>query len=129
MVTSDIANTGNSSYEYADLVGNPHNIAHRGPAGWFNTAAYAIPAAYTYGTASRNSLTGPSYWDLDGSLFRQFPLGEGRRFEFRAEAFNLLNNVDLGQPGVDVDVPSTFGKIDTTENTAREIQLGGRFIF
>jgi Carboxypeptidase regulatory-like domain/TonB-dependent Receptor Plug Domain len=129
MVTSDIANTGNSDYEYANLVGNPNNIAHRGPAAWFNTAAYAVPPAYTYGTAGRNSLVGPAYWDLDGSLFRVFPLGEARRLEFRAEAFNLLNNVDLGQPANDVDVPSTFGRIDTTANTARELQLGARFIF
>jgi hypothetical protein len=33
----------------------------------------------------------------DSSLFRKFPLGEAREFEFRAEAFNLLSNV-LGQP-------------------------------
>jgi hypothetical protein len=33
------------------------------------------------------------YWDLDASIFKQFPVGETRRFEFRAEAFNLFNTV------------------------------------
>jgi hypothetical protein len=133
-ISSDIANTGNYSgagneYETADLVGNPNSIAHRGAAEWFNTAAYAVPPLYTYGTTPRNSLRGPGYWDLDGSLFRQFPIGENRRFEFRAEAFNLLNNVDLGQPVYDLNAGPAFGTIDTTANTARELQLGLKFIF
>ncbi len=128
MVTSDIANTGNSAYMAANLVGNP-NLRNRSAAEWFNTAAYAVPPSYTFGTAPRNSLTGPGYWDLDASIFRQFPIGDRWRFEFRAEAFNALNNVDLGQPRFDVDVPSTFGTIDTTANTARELQLGAKIIF
>jgi hypothetical protein len=133
-ISSDIANTGNYSgagneYETADLVGNPNQIQKRGTAEWFNTAAYAVPALYTYGTTPRNSLRGPAYWNLDGSIFRQFPIGEGRRFEFRAEAFNLLNNVDLGQPSTDLNSGTAFGTIDTTANTAREIQLVGKFIF
>ena len=128
MVTSDIANTGNSGYMAANLVGNPH-LQHRNAAEWFNRAAYVVPPAYTFGTTPRNSLRGPDYWDLDSSVFRQFPVGERWRFEFRAEAFNTLNNVNLGQPRFDVDVPSTFGTIDTTANTARELQLGAKIIF
>jgi hypothetical protein len=133
-ISSDIANTGNYSgagneYETADLVGNPNQIRKRGTAEWFNTAAYAVPTLYTYGTTPRNSLRGPAYWNLDGSIFRQFPIGESRRFEFRAEAFNLLNNVDLGQPSNDLNSGAAFGTIDTTANTAREIQLVAKFIF
>jgi hypothetical protein len=133
-ISSDIANTGNYSvsnnpYEAANLVGNPNNIQHRTPSEWFNTAAYAAPALYTFGTTPRNSLRGPGYWDLDGSLFRLFPIGEHRQFEFRAEAFNLFNNVDFGQPSWDLNAGTAFGTIDTTANTAREIQLVGKFIF
>ena len=133
-ISSDIANTGNYSatnnpYEAADLVGNPNSIQHRTPAKWFNTAAYAAPPLYTFGTTPRNSLRGPGYWNLDGSLFRLFPIGEHRQFEFRAEAFNLLNNVDFGQPSWDLNAGSAFGTIDTTANSAREVQLVGKFIF
>ena len=63
------------------------------------------------------------------SLFRQFPIGEGIRFEFRAEAFNLFNNVDLGQPNNDLNSGSAFGTISSTANTARQLELAGKFIF
>jgi hypothetical protein len=115
-------------YEHLNLVGKP-GLPHRSAREWFNTAAYASPALYTYGNAGRNSLRGPSYWDLDSSLFRLFPVGEGRQFEFRAEAFNLLNNVNLGQPQNDINSGSAFGTINGTANTARQLQLAAKFIF
>ncbi len=87
-----------------------------------------MPPLYTFGTASRNSLRAPSYWDLDGSLFRQIPIGEGREFQFRAGAYNLLNNVDLGTPN-NILGTTGFGAITTTANTSREIQLALKFIF
>jgi len=74
-------------------------------------------------------LRSAGYWDLDSSLFRLFPIGEGRQFEFRAEAFNLLNNVVLGQPFNDLNDGALFGTVNSTANTAREIQLALKFIF
>jgi hypothetical protein len=129
-VSSDIANTGNgNSYETLDLVGNPHALSHRGPSEWFNTAAYAVPAGYTYGTAGRNSLRSASYRNFDTSVFRQFPVGEGRQFEFRAEAFNLLNEVVLGGPNGDYNSGTKFGTINGTANSARQLQLALKFLF
>jgi hypothetical protein len=127
--SSDIANTGQAlNYEHLNRVGSP-GLSKKNTAEWFNTAAYATPALYTFGDAGRNSLRGPSYWELDSSVFRQFPVGEGRRFEFRAEAFNLFNNVDLGQPQNDINSGTAFGTINSTANTARQIQLALKFIF
>jgi hypothetical protein len=127
-ISSDIANTGSVDYESADLIGNPNDV-QRNPAHWFNTAAYTVPPLYTFGTTPRNSLRAPGYWNLDGSLFRLFPVGESRRFEFRAEAFNFLNHADLGQPVADLNAGAAFGTIDTTANKARQIQLSAKFIF
>jgi len=129
--TSDIANTGQASwtgYEHLNKVGNP-GLSKRTAAEWFNTAAYATPALYTFGNAGRNSLRGPSYWDLDTSLFRLFPIGERRQFEFRMEAFNVLNNVNLGQPANDINSGRAFGTINSTANAARELQLAAKFVF
>ncbi|HEX4021677.1 MAG TPA: carboxypeptidase regulatory-like domain-containing protein [Acidobacteriaceae bacterium] len=129
VTSSDIANTGNgATYETLDIVGNPH-LSKRTPAEWFNTAAYKVPAGYTYGTTGRNSLRSAPYWELDSSLFKQFPIGEGRQFEFRAEAFNLLNNPVFGTPNTNINNGTAFGTIDGTANTSREIQLGAKFIF
>jgi hypothetical protein len=132
---NDVSNTGSLGfvpYEHLNAVGDP-SLSHRSTAEWFNTAAYAVPTFGTYGNAGRNSLRGPNYWDLDTSVFRQFPVGEGRQFEFRAEAFNLANHVNLGQPdGTITDGPS-FGTINSTAygNTAlnRQLQIAVKFIF
>ena len=128
-VTGDRANTGNGrTYEHANLVGNPH-LDHPSAAQWFNTAAFATPAQYTYGNAPRNSLRTQAYWNLDTSLFRLFPVGEGRAFEFRAEAFNITNHPVLGTPVVNVTSAATFGTINTTSSTARQLQLAMKFRF
>jgi Carboxypeptidase regulatory-like domain len=130
-ISSDIANTGNSTvrgFEHLDLVGDP-NLGKRTAAEWFNTAAFAVPANFKFGTAARNSLRGPFYWNLDASIFRQFPIGNERGFELRLEAFNVLNDVVLGQPHSDWNSGSQFGTISSTANTARELQLALKFIF
>jgi hypothetical protein len=131
VISGDQANTGQAgwtAYEHLNKVGNP-GLSHKSAAEWFNTAAFATPAFGTFGDAGRNSLRGPSYWNLDTSLFRIFPVGEGREFEFRAEAFNVLNHVDLGQPHNDISNIKTFGTIDSIASTSRQLQLAVKFIF
>lgn len=127
----DLANTGNvawAGYLHADLVGDPHKNV---PSGYgFNPAAYASPAQYTYGSAGRNSLRSSRLINMDASIFRAFPVwGEGRRFEFRAEAFNVFNHRVPGQANSDVGTPTTFGKVSSAYNQARQMQLGAKFIF
>jgi hypothetical protein len=127
LISSDIANVG-CGCEYLNRVGNP-KLAHRSPAEWFKTDAFAVPQGYTYGDAGRNSLWTAAYWDLDTSLFRIIPVGGERQFEFRLEAFNLLNNKVLGQPFNDYNDGSQFGTINSTANTSRELQLALKFNF
>ena len=128
MTSGDIANTGNGgTYETLNRVGDP-NAVHKSKAEWFNIAAYATPPSGTYGNVSRNALRTQAYYDLDTSVFRQFPVSEGKYFEFRLESFNLLNNVVLGTPGNDI-TSGTFGAINTTNNTARQLQLAAKFVF
>ena len=135
IISSDIANTGNvgwAGYEHANIVGNPNAISKRTPAEYFNTAAFVAPPAFTYGTASRNSLRQAPYWNLDASVFRQFPFwGEGRRIEFRGEAFNIFNHPVLGTPNNDLNNGKAFGTVNKTftGNTSRELQLGAKVIF
>jgi hypothetical protein len=129
VISSDIANTGNGlTYETLDVVGNP-NLANRSYSQYFNTSAYAAPSGYTFGTAGRNSLRSAGYWNLDTSVFRMFPVGGERQFEFRAEAFNLLNNVVLGTPISDLNTGAQFGTVNSTANTARQLQLALKFLF
>jgi hypothetical protein len=136
---SDLANTGNVSwaqYDRANLVGDPRsgscpNGSSVGSVNCiFNTSAFAVPAQYTFGNSGRDAFRAPSFWNLDTSIFRQFPFwGEGRRIEFRAEAFNIFNTVIYGTPGNDISNLSSFGKANSTANSPRQLQLGAKIIF
>jgi hypothetical protein len=130
---NDVSNTGSLgffAYEHCNVVASP---APKLAGTWFNTNAYAAPAFGTYGNAGRDSLRGPAFWDLDTSVFRQFPVGEGRRFEFRAEAFNLANHVNLGLPDGTITDGASFGTISGTAYSNsflnRQLQIAVKFIF
>jgi hypothetical protein len=106
------------------------------PAHWFNPAAFAVPAPGTWGNAGRNLGRGPSLYQIDMSLARRVALRERAGLEIRADAFNLLNRAQLGDPTGDVTVPSQFGIIQSTINTTpigsgtpRQIQLMMRLFF
>jgi hypothetical protein len=131
-VSGDVANTGNfgwMQYERANLVGDNPYVSNVSREHGLNTAAFAIPALYTFGNLGRDRLRTVPFWNLDFSVFRQFPFLETRRIEFRAEAFNVLNTVIYGQPANDLADPSTFGQIFSTANNSRTLQLGAKIIF
>jgi hypothetical protein len=132
--TADIANIGNSNaYERANQIGNPFGGFTRSPNEWFNTAAFAIPAQYTFGDSYRGLIRGQRFINFDTSVIRSFPLWRETRFEFRAEAFNIFNHPVFGlnsYASTDLNSPSTFGTVDGTQaNTNRELQLVGKIIF
>ena len=66
------------------------------------------------------------------SLLRVFPVRESVRFEFRAEAFNLLNRVRFGTGGTTLQQSSTFGRLTSSGdllNTPRQLQLALKLYF
>ncbi|HXJ41537.1 MAG TPA: hypothetical protein VNH18_19820, partial [Bryobacteraceae bacterium] len=96
--------------------------------GCITTAAFELPAQYTYGTAGRNLLHGPHLFDMDLSIAKNFPISERLRFQFRAEAFNVWNSPQFNNPAA-VFATSSFGNITSTSIENREIQFAGRFIW
>ncbi|MGD0914158.1 MAG: carboxypeptidase-like regulatory domain-containing protein [Terracidiphilus sp.] len=135
--SNDVSNTGSLgfvSYEHCNVVpGVSSGLSNRSASKWFNTAAFGIPSNGTYGNVGRNTLRGPDFWDLDTSVFRQFPVGEGREFVFRAEAFNLTNHLNLGLPDGTITDQASFGTIGGTAygNTflSRQLQIAVKFVF
>jgi hypothetical protein len=87
------------------------------PSHWINPAAFTIPSAGVFGTAGRNLARGPSLAQLDVALAKRIPLQERAAIELRAEAFNLLNRAQYGDPSGNLSVPSQFGLITSTINT------------
>lgn len=131
-ISGDIANTGNSGccsygYERLNLIGNP-NLANPTTAEWFNKVAFAPPAPYTFGSLGRNALRADKFINLDFSLVRDFPIGESKRFEFRADMFNLPNHTTWGIPVQDYNNPQ-FGQVLGTRSTERQIQFALKFYF
>jgi len=124
-----ILNNGGYNSEWANITGNP-NSGGGTPSQWFNTAAYANPAPYTYGNSKPNSLLTDWGKSVNLSVFRNFRigLGEERYFQFRAEAYNLFNDVVFGYPNSTLGQPN-FGVVNTTTNLPRQLQLGLKFYF
>ena len=106
---NDTSGTGEFSQRVNQIsnpfVGISHSIQTREGGSkyvqWLNPAAFAQPAANTWGTIGRNSLFGPGYEDFDLSLFKNtkfdihdFPVN----VQFRAEMYNLFNRINLASP-------------------------------
>jgi hypothetical protein len=94
---------------------------------WFDTAAFALPTPFTFGSARRNSVIGPGYASVDLSIARSWALASTRRLEFRWEIFNALNRANLDLPNRTFGTPN-FGRIFSAK-TPREMQLGLKLTF
>jgi hypothetical protein len=57
-----------------------------------NAGAFIAPASGNWGTAARNSITGPGTFSLDGALQRTFRPGKRYFLDARIDATNLLNH-------------------------------------
>jgi outer membrane receptor protein involved in Fe transport len=124
----DLANTGNT-VERANLL-LPNNVYAQGlgPTVYLNTAAFGVPAPYTFGNLGRNTLRTDSWKNLDLSLTRRFPIKERLNLEFRADAFNISNSVVFAQPDSTLG-DANFGVITGTANNPREVQFSLKLLF
>jgi len=73
-----------------DLTGAPIYASHAGA--HLNASAYAAPAAGLWGTAGRDSITGPDQFSLDASLARTFRPSAKFYLDARVDATNMLNH-------------------------------------
>ena len=65
---------------------------------WFDTSVFSPNALGTFGNSGRNSVRGPRYAAVDLGLQKTFPIAGSVQTQLRIEAFNVLNNVNLGLP-------------------------------
>jgi hypothetical protein len=83
-----------------------------------------------YGTSGRNVLYGPTWVNLDFSLFRTFVLTERFRLEFRSEFFNLTNTPHFNNPSGSVTSSSFFNISSTSDDSPeRVIRFGLKLQF
>jgi len=118
----------------AMLVGNPFLDTSRSRQelinAYFNTAAFASPAVGTFGNSGRDIIAGPGNFTTNLALLKDFHLSSKEawgKIQFRAEAYNLLNWVNLGNPAASLTAPN-FGHI-ASAGSARVMQFALRYDF
>jgi hypothetical protein len=108
---------GSTSVTSATGVGQP----------WFNTSAFSLPRAGTFGSAGLNILRGPGFQNWDIALFKNFRITERIGAQFRGESFNFLNHPLLSNPNTNPR-SGDFGRV-TSKFNERNIQLGIKILF
>ncbi len=138
ILSTDIALNGDSGTERPVQVLADPLCANPRPSCWINPKAFTTPVPGTLSGLGRDNVPGPSFFQLDMALSREFPIREGYRFEIRAEAFNITNSFRAGIPlpsnlagasGVNLTFGTpTFGQI-TSALDPRIVQLAMKFTF
>ena len=106
-----------------NLVGNP-TLSNKSISEWFNTAAFAQPAPFTFGNAPRymSNLRAPGVENFDIGIQKWFKFTETLKLQFRGEMFNAFNRANFYAPDGNL-TDSTFGVISASL-PPRDIQMG-----
>jgi hypothetical protein len=147
LIAGDQLGQNNSdAYQYPDKVNGPGcanpvnpqiaNPSSQYPAAYIKIQCFAAPnPSYRLGTAGRNSAIGPGLVDLDFSLFKNIPIREALKAQFRAEFFNVLNRANFQAPNDNrvllnpdgTQASPSSGAITLLNTTARQIQFALKF--
>ena len=122
------ASLGNGWATRPNLVGNP-NLSNPSADLWFNPNAFAAPAPYQFGNSGIGIMFGPSSHVANLALMKKFHFGESRYLQFRWEAFNAFNNVNL----LAANLNTTIGQSSTGQISAagpgRVMQIALKLVF
>jgi hypothetical protein len=126
--------TSSAEGQRPDLVpGASNNPVLGGPDQYFDPFAFQLQPVGYFGNLGRNTIIGPGLVNLDFALVKNSRIGEERSIQFRFELFNALNRGNLALPN-NVLFTATgrrgdAGRITQTSTSARQIQLGVKFLF
>lgn len=98
--------------------------------GKLNYYAFTENGPGDYGNSGRNAFRLPKYVDYDMALMKNFKITERYQFQFRSEAFNLLNHPTYYSPNVAWEncTPANFDTY-TAARPPRILQFSGKIIF
>lgn len=111
----------------ANLTGAPITVDNRSIAEWFNTAAFAIPAAGQFGDARRNIITGPGQLIFGMSVSKTLLAKDTRALELRIAANNVFNRPQFTTIDTVLNSP-TFGEVINV-GAMRRVTLSARYRF
>lgn len=127
--------------QYLDQIGSG-KLANHSIHQWFKLTDFVQPSWGTLGNQHYDQVFGPHQKRFDFSLFKEFPIKEQIRLQFRTEVFNLLNQTNFGNPTASIAFNSngtvnltgtraTTGQINSMSGNwnQREIQFGLKLLF
>lgn len=97
---------------------------------YLNPAAIVQPPNMTYGDTPRQMSYLRTPWTVneDVAILKDFRVTEKLNLEIRASASNAINRVTFGAPNTSRN-SADFGRITSSGNSPRNVQLGARFSF
>ena len=122
---TSLSGTGVVGTVRADYTGQPVAASQAGY--YVNPAAFAIPAAGKWGSAGRNSVTGPPQFNLNLGMLRTFTLNSRWSADWRLDATNVLNRVTYSSVEMRIGSPQ-FG-LANRANPMRKLQTSIRLRF
>ena len=82
------------------------------------------------GTAGRNGVFGPNFFNTDLAVQKNFPIKESLFAQFRMDAYNVFNHMSLGNPGGSIDNGDEFiGGLFGSQFPTRQLQFSVRLQF
>jgi len=96
---------------------------------WFDTSKFTKNAIGTFGNAGRNILRGPRFFNTDFGLVKGTSIHERVRLQFRAEFFNLFNDVNFMLPNANVSSVQVGQITSVIADSERIIQFGLKLVF
>jgi hypothetical protein len=130
-----ITASGTPNTARADLVGkvhvNPGNLQNYVDASAFTAPAKNAAGMYIApGTAGRDIVRGPGFSNIDFALFKNFPVTERIKGQFRVQAYNLTNTPHFSNPSDTNLNDGKIGQINSVlTNSWRQVELALRFTF
>jgi hypothetical protein len=94
---------------------------------YFDTSKFVPNAIGTFGNSGKNMLRGPRFFNTDVALLKVTNLTTSVGLQFRAEFFNIFNNVNFNAPNSNVS-SAQFGRI-TSALDPRILQFGLKLLF
>ena len=134
------SNYDGTNNDYPNVIGDPYTHAGSRQARireYINPASFSVPAAGTfYGNEQRDQLVLPFDTQTNVSLFKELSLPHQTRLQLRAEAFNVIGNVNLTTPRTVLNTINSAKNLTDpsfvqlqSSGPQRQLQFGLRFLF
>ncbi|HJQ27161.1 MAG TPA: TonB-dependent receptor [Blastocatellia bacterium] len=123
---------GSINHDSVGVAGTPNrysyiDLSQLTPGEFLDPIGQAENPPFPANMSKRNAFRGPGAWNLDGALYKNFHVTEGKQLQLRFEVYNVFNHANLFISGGETEVNT--GYVPAFFDGRRNVQLAGKFIF